>query len=55
MTKSDTDLLAEAIKAVTGKDDPELQALCLKSCSTWNNRWPTWLDRTVFYSTLKRS
>ena len=27
MTKSDTELLAEAIKAVTGKDDPTLQAL----------------------------
>jgi len=27
MTKSDTELLAEAIKAVTGKDDPALQAL----------------------------
>ena len=27
MTKSDTELLAEAIKAVTGKDDSTLQAL----------------------------
>jgi NTP pyrophosphatase (non-canonical NTP hydrolase) len=27
MTKSDAELLAEAIKAVTGKDDPALQAL----------------------------
>ena len=27
MTKSDTDLLAEAIKAVTGSENPELQAL----------------------------
>ena len=27
MTKPDTELLAEAIKAVTGKDDPALQAL----------------------------
>ena len=27
MTKSDAELLAEAIKAVTGKDDPILQAL----------------------------
>ena len=27
MTKSDAELLAEAIKAVAGKDDPTLQAL----------------------------
>ena len=27
MTKSDAELLAEAIKTVTGKDDPTLQAL----------------------------
>ena len=27
MTKSDGELLAEAIKAVTGKEDPTLQAL----------------------------
>ena len=27
MTKSDTELLAEAIKAVTGSEDPERQAL----------------------------
>ena len=27
MTKPNTELLAEAIKAVTGKDDPALQAL----------------------------
>ena len=27
MTKSDAELLAEAIKAVTGEDDPTLQAL----------------------------
>lgn len=27
MTKSDTELLTEAIKAVTGGEDPELQAL----------------------------
>ena len=27
MTKSDAELLAEAIKAVIGKDDPTLQAL----------------------------
>ena len=27
MTKSDTDLLGEAIKAVTGSENPELQAL----------------------------
>jgi len=27
MTKSDAELLAEAIKVVTGKDDPTLQAL----------------------------
>ena len=27
MTKSDAELLAEAVKSVTGKDDPTLQAL----------------------------
>ena len=27
MTKSDAELLAEAIKVVTGRDDPPLQAL----------------------------
>ena len=53
MTKSDAELLAESIKSVTGSD-PTLQALW-KSSLTWNNKWPTWLDRTVFYSTLKRS
>ena len=51
MTKSDAELLAESIKSVTVTTRPSKAP---KSPLTWNSKWPTWLDRTVFYSTLAK-